>query len=270
MKKFKIFLILISVLILFVCLRVEAFDDKDYISNIEQNLFNAQFQNDSVNNRLNRIEINAFGKASADTYQQRIQRLKNTFKNQYQVVSKTPVSTPALSNEPQIDPYIIDELENKVLSRSFSNENINRRIERLEIIMFNRNFNETWDERVNRLYSVVFGNQNESSASTKTNNSMDENSINSLLTQLEKQTFNQVYIGDSIENRMARLENSIFNEVSSDSTVDERLERLATVIQAQASSDIYKDMSALRQYKTMNTSLTAATILLLLLRGLFF
>lgn len=284
---------LISFLFLLGALNVKAETYTGYLSLIEQNLFNEKFQNEDIKSRLNRIEENVYGNKSYGSVEQRVNKLKKVYKfsNPYIKISNKQKKIPPFNNSllsqntminsdkslnqnPLINYPVIDQMEARILNQKFRSEDIYKRVERLEIAVFKRNFNEDLSSRVDRLKSSIFGNMKtqpnyETQQDTITNSGfMDNNSINIILEKLEKETFKTLYPYESIETRLSRLENKIFNQTSPEDSTDDRIERLSAVISAQPTSEIYKDMSQLNQYQNVGTGLTAATIILLILKGL--
>ena len=271
-----------------------AYGDADYISAVEMNMFATKFTSENIESRLGRIEKNIFGSVSKLSRQQRIQKVRNAIGNivTYQhtvlanksvkpvktivnsnnhkklILNKPEIKTPILAD---IGYPIIDMLENKVLNRTFSTEDIYKRLSRLEVIVFKQSMQDSLDERVGRLKSVILGEALQPSNDTYGSNSrFDAESAKSIITKLEQDTFNSVYLNDPIESRLSRLEMKMFNQDSPDDSVDDRVERLSTVIAAQPSNELYRDMSKMRQYQQVGTGITAATLVLLILKALLF
>ncbi|OGI25906.1 MAG: hypothetical protein A2287_06720 [Candidatus Melainabacteria bacterium RIFOXYA12_FULL_32_12] len=281
-------LLIFVISLFFICgLEVKAYSDIDYISIAEQNLFSTQFKAEPVNNRLNRLEIDVFGKInSKDTAQQRVQKLKKALGDFNNTSQPTQSIKPIPENKAKITPQnalaqypMVDEIEKQVLNKTFQQEDIYKRLDRLELVIFNQNFNDPLNNRVERLKTTVIGSQNNSISSNNHNqaNSLDNStmpidseSINVVLSQLEKQTFNTVYQNEPVETRIDRLENHVFNQTSPEDDTNSRVERLATVIAAQPANELYKDMSQLRQYQSVGTGLTAAALIMMLIKGFFF
>jgi len=304
----KFALIITVIYLLFIHTEVKAFDNSAFLSKIEQKLFNTQFNNEQINTRVNRIEKNVFGSVGTGTTEREIERLKHTYgylvpvdkPSSKNATSKSTKTAKAVKNKPDekltyspqtlmltpprekansdIQYPAINAMEEKILSRSFEKEDIYKRVQRLEIIVFKQNFNEPLNDRVDRLKTVILGNNNNSQGKMVNGGNLSENnsepmspdSVNTLLNGIEKSTFNTTYPSDSVESRLSRLETKIFNQTSPDDSVQDRIERLAAVVNAQPSNEMYKDMSQVRKYQQVGTGITAAAILLLLLRGLLF
>lgn len=278
----RIFLILIISLFSISVLKTEALTDHSYISFVEKKLFSAEYKNDTTVNRLNRIESIIFGQKKAGTEQQRIQNIKNVLSSLEPV--KKPINAanaplkvikPAQNIKPDsIENYpIIDEIEKKILNNTFLNDNVYSRLDRIELAIFNHKFSDPLNIRTERLRATVLGSQGfQETASTHNTPdlSLNDENIKSVLNKLEQETFKSTYELDSIESRITRLENSVFNQASPEDNIEDRIDRLAAVISAQPSSELYKDMSKLRQYQTATQQITAAALLIMLIKGLIF
>lgn len=278
----RAFLILIISLFSFSVLKTEALTDNSFISTAEKRLFSTEYKNDTTVNRLNRIELIIFGHKKAGTEQQRIQAIKNVLGSLEPKKSKNPaINTPIkvikptqnIKPSPMENYPVIDEIEKKILNKNFLNDNVYSRLDRLEIAIFNHKFSEPLNVRTERLRATVHGMkdlQEQKSSSTVPALSLNDENIKSILTRLEKETFKTSYEVEPVESRVARLENSVFNEISPEDNIEDRVNRLAAVISAQPSNELYKDMSKLRQYQTATQQLTAAALLIMLIKGLLF
>ena len=177
-------------------------------------------------------------------------------------INKLPVKYP-----------IIEQMELKILGKTYINDDIAKRLDRLEIAVFHGVNSDNLSNRVEKLKTAILNKQEKPKEQYEEENvdnpAMDADSINALLDKLETETFKTTYPNESTESRLDRLENKIFNNTSSDNSISNRIERLSAVITAQPSNDLYKDASQLRQYQQVGTGITAAAILLLLIRGLF-
>lgn len=291
----KKILLFVICLVIFSCGQVFAISDADYLSSVESKLFNAQFQYEPLNSRLERLEKNVFGKVNTGTSQQRTAKLRQVFENLTPPAQKitqpnnipqnktqNPYSPPSkiqpaksTQSIPKIqDPMaqypIVDEMESQVLSKVFSRDDIYKRLDRLELVVFNRNFSDPLNDRVERLRNTVLGNASGNQTTNNQNSQLDNASIDIVLTKLETQTFNMTYQNEPVESRLARLETQIFNQTSPEDDVDSRLERLVTVVSAQPTSELYNDMAQIRQYQMLGSRVTAAAVIMMLIKGLFF
>jgi len=179
---------------------------------------------------------------------------------------------------------VVDQIESKVLGQSYQKEDIYKRLGRLETRVFGAVSQKTLSDRVDDLSKIVSGSNNNSDddysysspSSSSDNDSYsesysapsDDESLNNLLNQLEKQLLNQVYPNDTRETRVARLERYLFNNSSDNYSMNERLERLATVIKAQPTNEIAQDIDLLNNGKLANNGIGLAAIILMIVAGL--
>ena len=179
----------------------------------------------------------------------------------------------------------VDKIELRVLGSSYQQEDIYKRLGRLETKLFGTVSKKSLSDRVDDLSKATIGATNNSveeddkssspSVSSENNSSSEndssssgEESLNNLLNQMEKKLLNQVYPNDTTETRVARLEQYLFKNSSDDYAMDERIKRLATVIKAQPSNEIYKDAGLLNNGQLASTGLSLATIILMIVAGL--
>lgn len=147
--KLKRLLIYVVIFLFASCFKVYASGDSDYISGLEQNLFGAQFKNEVITKRLDRIEISIFGHINKYPVKQRIRKIKDvmpgpkidiseaqTNASKPQTVKLPPTESVKPKNTIKQDPDIkypaITEIESKVLKQTFENEDIYKRLDRLK------------------------------------------------------------------------------------------------------------------------------------------
>jgi len=279
-------IILLISLILFINPCFAAVQDKyPFVSAVEQRLFGTKFQGESVDKRLNRIETNVFGLKNSGTVTVRITKLQTVF-GQINVPSKPAVNTKIkpvskinttqkIQNEDSNIKYtIVDEMEKKILNRTYTKDNIYRRLSRLETVVFSGTINAPLSERVERLKLAIFGNSK--TANNNNNNSFEESpqlsdeSVRLLLDRMENDVFSTSYPNEPVESRLSRLETKLFNSASPEDPVNDRIERLSAVVSARPTNELYKDMSSVRQYQDVTAKISAAALLLLLIKGMLF
>jgi len=283
----RVISIFLIILIFFLSNAAYALTDSEYLSGIEKNLFNTKFTQEGLNKRLERIEKEIYGVKSRTVVSERIKRLEKIYKRPIAVkpvpaIKKSPKKIASnklikINNVQKVqDSYpAIDEIEKRVLNRQFSSEDIYKRLDRLEIVLFNRNFNDSLYERTDRIKGVVLGQNQPHGEDNSSNNNdstqhLDQNSINTILSNIEMQNFNTSYANEPVESRLSRLETKIFNQVSPEDKINDRIERLAAVSNAQPANELYRDMSQIRQYQAVATQLSAVALMLLIIKGLLF
>jgi len=164
---------------------------------------------------------------------------------------------------------VVREMEIRVYSRDFAEEDIYKRIERLETTLFGDVSQKSLSDRVDSLKAAVLGMSNNESNDLNSS-SEDEESLKNLLAQMESQLMNQVYSDDPVEARVSRLENYIFNQSSESYPMSERIERIAAVVKAKPSGELNKDMAQLRNYQTAEQGVTLLALILMIVAGLAF
>lgn len=277
----RIFLILIICLFSFSVLKTEALTENSYISSVEKKLFSAEYKNDTTVNRLNRIESIIFGQKKTGSEQQRIQSIKSVLGSLEPQKKDNAISTPIKVVKPTqnikpapVENYpVIDEIEKKILNKTFLIDNVYSRLDRLELAIFNHKFSDPLNIRTERLRATVLGSQGQQKTESTHNNSdlsLNDENVKSVLNRLEKETFKVTYELEPTESRVARLENSVFNQTSAEDNIEDRIDRLAAVISAKPSSELYRDISKLRQYQTATQQITAAALIIMLIKGLLF
>ncbi|MDD3013236.1 MAG: hypothetical protein PHC34_05985 [Candidatus Gastranaerophilales bacterium] len=256
-----------------------------FVSSVEQKLFGTKFQGEDVNKRLGRIETNVFGLKSNGTTTVRINKLKTVFgqieispksanKVQPKPVSKTNTSQKMQNEDSSVKYAIVDDMEKKVLNHIYPNDNIYRRLSRLETVVFSRSMNTPLSDRVDKLKIAVFGNVKTTTSSSFNSeddiSQLSNESVNLLIDKMENDIFSTTYSNELLESRLSRLEIKLFNSASPEDPVNDRIERLSAVISARPTNELYKDMASLRQYQDMSAKVSAAALLLLLLKGMLF
>jgi len=260
-------------------------DKYAFVSAVEQKLFGSQFKSEDINKRLNRIEINVFGIKSGGTPLNRINKLKTVFgqeEKKIEPVQKTqpqnkPVQKPPSHKKVQEENLtvryaVVDDIEKKVLNHTYTQDDIYRRLGRLETVVFSNTINAPLNKRVENLKNAVYGKDKSGNTqiAQKDPTTLNDESISLLLGKMETDTFNRTYPNEPVDTRLSRLEMQLFNSASPEDPVNDRIERLSAVISARPTNELYKDMSAIRQYQDMTTKISAAAILLLLIKGLLF
>lgn len=171
----KIFLIIFAVICVncFVSASLCATAQKPPISQIEEYLFGYEYKNESDLKRLDRLEDYIYGKKEKTTQQVRLTRLNNDLnmkavaeealaKAQSQgktAVTETPDYLP--KSDASVKYPIVDKIEQQVLAKTYTSEDIYKRVDRLEKKVFNKNMTGELNDRVDKLrVAVKIPNQN--------------------------------------------------------------------------------------------------------------
>jgi hypothetical protein len=119
----------------------------------------------------------------------------------------------------------------------------------------------------------VFGNIRTSSNNDNTPDEsaqISDESVRLLLDRMENDVFSMTYPNEPAESRLSRLEIKLFNSASPEDPVNDRIERLSAVVSARPTNELYKDMASIRQYQDVTAKISAAALLLLLIKGMLF
>ncbi len=185
-----------------------------------------------------------------------------------------PKAEEYVAEDSTVDYPIVDKLEEKVFNKTYKNEKIYKRLDRLETKVFNSTSKEELNTRVERLSDALLYNektakqdnsgylpypeqakkipgkyQNYNNSQTGT---YSDDNLSVQLANLEKATFNQVYIHDSISQRLNRLEQQTLGKTFAQDSPQVRVERLTTVNVAQKSSSMYDNNKTMRNVATFS------------------
>ncbi len=171
----------------------------------------------------------------------------------------------------------VDEMEARVFGSVYSQENIYKRLDRLEMKVFGRVTKATLSDRVDVLRNAVNPNPIENRGGYITDfppeeiypaaqvpKTKEEQSI--ILYDLENELLGTVYITEPVETRIARLEKKVFNQSSENYPAQERLQRLCAYVDAKSSDQYYDDQSKLRKYANYANGAKAISILFMILQ----
>lgn len=107
----------------------------------------------------------------------------------------------------------IAQVERSIYGRTFDNQNVNARLERLEHSVFNRTYPTlSYEQRVNNL--IMNYNSN-----VRPNN-ISSNSSDRDLNGLEQRVFNRTFVNENPQSRMSRLEQQVFGASQSGELAD--------------------------------------------------
>ena len=269
----------------------------EYVQIAEMQLFGVSYGAEPLNSRLSRIENNIFGSPCNVSELQRVERIKKTLgipeipnkpipankpvsvpSKSVPVVKKAAVKVSAKSKTPpektinqtsQESYPTVSKLEKTLFNKTYEQENIYKRLDRLEMSLYQSTSKQSLSERVDNLQDTIMGDVNKNKViKTDSDDSISGKNISEALDILEQRVFSNTFPNQNTESRIEQLENKIFSSASPEDEIDERLERLAAVIDAQPSTQQYQDMSKLRQYQDITTGIGAATLLYMVIQAL--
>lgn len=191
-KSYLIPLIIALLLHLFSMLAFAQDQNTDFISQLEEQLFSTTYVSQSLSERLSRLEETIFGQSSPQESDKiRISRLQallspetkpvtttdntqsstsdskytdTSSTNQQDLSEKEPNNStgPIYYNDQEVEDYpAVSLLESKVFNKTYKNEDVSKRLERLEINIFNQAKPELpLSERLDNLKMAVTGSLN--------------------------------------------------------------------------------------------------------------
>jgi len=272
------------------------------ISKMENSLFGINYDSQSDELRLKRIEEVVYGTTSTKALPLRVQKLKNdlgvdfigqkikpakdTFAEDDSIEKEDVVKADSNVNYP-----IVNMLESEVFQKEYKTTEINKRLSNLEQKTFKRIYSDDLNSRVERLKAAVmpdnrvgdssssydsddFISQNQSSPDdyfnspgyNKNSSVLDElpstSGIQVPLSALEKSVLKKSFPDDPTSNRLSRLEAKVFNTSFVQDDEEVRLDRLSSAYRAKKSSKKY-DSNKMSQ--KMSTAVQIGAMLLMVL-----
>ena len=262
---------------------------QDNITAIENTLFGYDYQGETDEKRVERIEKNLYGQKKNGDLVKRVKNIKNdsglTFSKQPSIENNSSSKTltrkdddiPELKEDATVEYLIVDKMEEEIFKTTYKNENIYSRLNRLEESVFNKISNEDLNSRVDNLASVIrpktkkmyqqnnYGYSSDDLNSYYNNNGFEPVNDQSMPFQraaLEEDLLRNSYNNDNTSNRLSRLEQKLFNRTFvSDSDVT-RLQRIMVAYDAKKNSYKYENN---RKMQNMATVSQIGGILLMIL-----
>ena len=286
MKKYIIIILLLFTINIDVNAQISI---QDNITAIENTLFGYDYQGETDEKRVERIEKNIYGQKKSGDLAKRVENIKNdsglTFSKQPSIENNSSSKTltrkdddiPALKEDATVEYLIVDKMEEEIFKTTYKNENIYSRLNRLEKSVFNKTSDEDLNSRVDKLASVIrpkarkmyqqnnYGYSSDDLDAYYNNNGFEpvnDQSIPFQLSALEEDLLRNSYNNDNTSNRLSRLEQKLFNRTFvSDSDVT-RLQRIMVAYDAKKNSYKYENN---RKMQNMATVSQIGGILLMIL-----
>ena len=255
----KIFILTIFSIFLFVNF-AQAMSTEDYVSALEQKLFGMNYPTESLDERVDRIEMQIYNNSYNGSAQERLIKIDKIYpKDELYNSSQNPINQPQqyqasdnwysedypTSNEPAAyNNYpIISEIEESMYQKNYQGEDIYKRLGRLEKELYgNVKSEQSLHERVDNLRHILpkkhynkYTAQNMGFENFGLKQPVDYVTPNSynpelIVKELELETFNRSYEHESPSKRIERLENYYFGSISMGQSDEDRVNRLASVI----------------------------------------
>ncbi len=288
MKKiFSTFLIFIYIL-MFHATAVEASSQNNTIAKIENELYGFDFNKDSTQNRVARLEKTIYGKSSTGDINTRIKKLSGDISADVIGLEITPTEDTfaeeeKLAEDSSVNYPVVDEIEQKIFNRTYKNRDFHSRIVAIERKLFGKIYDvDDYATRMDRIKTEVMP---QTLADNRKN--YDDNAFDSLeLSGLGSNRFGMPYgqrnysrpyanYGDmgsgyalpqgsdgTLNDELAQLEYETFGTEFSNEDTESRIKRLNSAKKAQKSSSRY-DSNKFSQ--RMTTAMEIGAMILMIL-----
>ncbi len=253
------------------------------LSALENSLLGSEYKNDSDVQRVERLEQHLYGSKKSGNLQTRIKNIKNDtgYSDPVKEVPKQVPGqnnlksniNPALNNEllnmkedASVDYPIVDKMEEEVFKTTYKNENIYKRLDRLEGKVFNKTSKASLNERVDKLSAVILPMKRTAKMPDYNYDSADMDSYYAQsgltpitdqnvvfqLAVLEQDLLKGNYTNDNISNRLSRLENALFNRTFPTDNDISRLQRVMVAYDAKKNSYKYENNRKMQNVATFS------------------
>ena len=276
MKKTILLILILSTLSM---ITVEAkTNTSEVITSIETSMYGYDFSSESENSRLERIEKHLYGEKKKGGIQVRLKNIQDdmgyTVVKQQKKNIENKIADELLKEDSTVEYPMVDKLEEEVFKTTYKNENIYKRLERLETQIFNQTSNDSLNNRVDKLASIInpkkqIKRQEENLANDLNNyyrnNGLEQVSNDSVpfqLATLEQNILKNDYMNDNISTRLSRLEKEMFSRTFPNDNDVVRLQRIMVAYDAKQDSYKYENN---RKMQNMATVSQIGGILLMIL-----
>ena len=288
----KKLILLIFCIITFPCL--SAIAQINGLDAVENSILGIEYKNDSDTKRIERLEKHLYGSKKTGDLEKRLQKIKNdtgfsepainkqkslpeNFELKNNMNSAINSELMNMKEDASVDYPIVDKMEEEVFKTTYKNENIYKRLDRLEEKVFNKKSNGSLNDRVNNLLNVI--KPVKTASRNYDNYSYNADDMNSYYSQsglapvndqtlvfqlavLEQDLLKNNYENDNISNRLSRLENKLFNRTFPTDNDINRLQRVMVAYDAKKNSYKYENN---RRMQNMATFSQIGGILLMIL-----
>lgn len=275
----KIILILLILLMIPACADAKAVSNNT-ITNIENSIFGYDYRNETDLQRVDRIESYLYGAKKTGDIETRLKDVQADIgyvepqKVKPSVPKKEPNDVMALKEDSSVEYPMVDAMENEVFKTTYKDENIYKRLDRLEEKIFNKKTNDSLNDRVERLSMAVTPRHNTQKLDSYTVNELNDYYTNSGLEKindqsmpfqlavLEEDLLKNSFEKDNNSNRLSRLEQKLFKRTFTDDNDISRLQRIMVAYDAKKNSYKYENN---RKMQNMATASQIGGILLMIL-----
>lgn len=253
----------------------------ELITEIETNIFGYDYSTEPEISRLERIEKQLYGEKRKGNISQRLKNIQDD--TGFTIVKEVPKqqqnniqnALPQLKEDSSVEYPMVDKLEEEIFKTTYKNENIYARLDRLETKVFNQTTNDSLNNRVDKLASVINPKKQIKREEPVYNNNdlnnyyrnnglepISDQSVPFQLATLEQNILKNDYMNDNISTRLNRLEKEMFSRTFQNDSDVVRLQRIMVAYDAKQDSYKYENN---RKMQKMATASQLGGILLMIL-----
>lgn len=281
----KKIIILLTLLLMNIQVPMISIGANSNITEVETSVFGYDYKNESDIKRIERLERYLYGTKKNGDIDKRLNDIKTDigFTSKNKQKNKLPTSSDkklsenlnqSLNNElmglkenSTVDYPIVDSMEKEVFKTTFKNEDIYKRLDRLEEKVFNSKSTASLNERVNKLASAISPMKNTANNMNNYSYSSDElneyyaksgletvndQSLPFQLAVLEQELLRNIYDNDNIANRLTRLEQKLFKRTFQSDNDISRLQRIMVAYDAKKNSYKYENNRKMQNVATFS------------------
>lgn len=281
----KKIIILLTLLLMNIQVPMISIGANSNITEVETSVFGYDYKNESDLKRIERLERYLYGTKKNGDIDKRLNDIKTDigFTSKNKQKNKLPTSSDkklsenlnqSLNNElmglkenSTVDYPIVDSMEKEVFKTTYKNEDIYKRLDRLEEKVFNSKSTASLNERVNKLASAIspmkntVNNMNNYSYSSDELNeyyaksgleTVNDQSLPFQLAVLEQELLRNIYDNDNIANRLTRLEQKLFKRTFQSDNDISRLQRIMVAYDAKKNSYKYENNRKMQNVATFS------------------
>lgn len=278
MKKICVLLCVCSMF--FCCASANELSD---VSVIENQLFGAEYNDETLNKRLDRIDNYLFGSIQKGTSSVRIKKIGESagisFLPKQTSEQKKIAAADFMPEDKDVSYPVIDMLEEHSFKKTYQGENVYKRLDRLEQKAFGKVNDGDLSSRTDKLKAALLAvkpnkitynddkvyeiqpylQYEEKGCPTGAAANTD---LNYGLSALENFVFGDTYAHLSSDDRLSKLERKLLKKTFDNDDINSRMERIATVASAKGSSGQYNEN---KWAKYLSTGVQVGSIILMIL-----
>ena len=240
----------------------------DTLTKIENSLFGIDYTNQNDSDRLARLEKNIYGKTFNDSNLKRTKRIYDDLSGE-EIGNEIEPKFDTFAEEDEIIALqekvnypVIDELEENVFKKKFSEKDINTRIASLEKFSFSKTYEkDSFADRVERLRKDILGTKiDDINYDTKDDEYFDY--PKNLANSFDNPDYNYYSNKNNSYNDLEKDEMYYFNRTFDNENLSKRKKRIKSIKKAQKQSHGYDSNKFERN---LSTAMQIGTFLLMIL-----